>query len=75
MKERVFCFSLCFSCKSFVYLHKRNHSLSGRKIGKESKAALSEAGAFIRLPTALLPFADGKAMDCRRLFDALPSAI
>jgi len=26
-------------------------------------------------PTALLPFADGKAMDCRHLFGALPSAI
>jgi len=24
---------------------------------------------------ALLPFAVGKAMDCRHLFDALPSAI
>jgi hypothetical protein len=24
---------------------------------------------------ALLPFADGKAMDCRHLFDALPSVI
>jgi hypothetical protein len=26
-------------------------------------------------PAALLPFADGKAMDCRHLFDALPSPI
>ena len=29
----------------------------------------------IRLPAALLPFAGGKAMDCRHLFDALPSPI
>ncbi len=27
---------------------------------------------FPKEPTALLYFADGKAMDCRHLFDALP---
>ena len=35
----------------------------------------SNKNALKKLPTAILPFAAGKTMLCRRLFDALPSAI
>jgi len=47
-----------------------NAHLIARKNRKNDTRQVS-----IRLPAALLPFAGGKAMDCRHLFDALPSAI